>query len=225
MMNLDGQTTKVEQTPMGEVVAFRRPELKAVDGGQQAKGTSPNQGYAATGRTREHLTPTEVDRLLTAAKRTARNGHRNYCAVLLAYRHGLRVGELVDLRWSDVDFEAGTILIRRMKGSKSGNHPMMGDEIRALRKLQRESSGPYILANSKGAPLATSAISSMVKRLGGGVFDFPIHVHMLRHSCGYYLANKGVDTRTIQDYLGHRSIENTARYTALAAGKFRTLWD
>lgn len=129
---------------------------------EQTTKASPNQGYAATGRTREHLVPSEIDQLLTAAKHTVRNGLRNYVAILLAYRHGLRVGELVGLRWSDVDFEGGTILVRRLKGSKSGNHPLCGDELRALRKLARQSAGIYILASSKGIPLATSAVASMV---------------------------------------------------------------
>jgi type 1 fimbriae regulatory protein FimB/type 1 fimbriae regulatory protein FimE len=64
----------------------------------------------------------------------------------------------------------------------------------------------------------------MIKRLGQGLFDFPIHAHMIRHACGYYLANRGTDTRTIQDYLGHRNIQNTERYTQLAPGKFKGLW-
>lgn len=218
------QTSKVEQT-VGEVLAFPSRQQAQLEVVPQKKGTSPNKGHAATGRTREHLTPQEMEMLLGAAKKTARNTHRNYMLVLMIYRHGLRVSEASDLRWSDINFDAGEMLCRRCKGSKDSVHPLQGDELRGLRRLQRESAdSPYVFVNSHGAPLATSAIASMVKRVGKGLFSFPVHVHMLRHACGYYLANRGVDTRTIQDYLGHRNIQNTERYTQLAPGKFKGLW-
>jgi len=184
---------------------------------------SRNKGHEATGRTREHLTPAEMDRLLEKAKRSGQPGkaHRNHCLVLTMYRHGLRVGEAASLKWSDVDLDAGNMFVRRSKGSKPSTQPINGDEIRALRKLQRESkSSPYVF----GA-IAPVAISKMIQRLGDDLFGFPIHAHMLRHSTGYYLANKGIDTRTIQDYLGHCNIQHTTRYTELAPGKFRNLWD
>lgn len=224
------QSLKVEQTG-GEVFAFpsRQPSrLKAVPG---KKGTSPNKGHQATGRSREYLTAAEMNKLLEAAKKTARNGHRNYMIVLLTYRHGLRVGEVADLRWSDISFEEGTILCRRLKGSKDSTHFLEGDELRGLRRLQRESPGsPFVFTDSKGCPFKVGptggcpAISSMIKRVGEGLFPFPIHAHMLRHACGYYLANRGIDTRTIQDYMGHRNIQNTERYTQLAPNKFKGLW-
>ncbi|MBT9159571.1 MAG: Tyrosine recombinase XerC [Dehalococcoidia bacterium] len=142
------------------------------------------------------------------------------------YRHGLRVCECADLRWSDFDFAEGTLLVRRIKGSKTGTHYLEGHELRALRRWQRLApSSPFVFTGTNGSPLAAVAISTMIKRLGAGLFQFPIHAHMLRHSCGYYLANKGIDTRTIQDYLGHRNIQNTERYTALSPLKFKGLWD
>jgi len=219
------QSLKVEQIEnMGDILAFpSKSPLKSVP---SKKGNSPNKGHKETGRTREYLTISEMDTLLAAAKKSDRNGSRNYMICLLVYRHGLRVSEAADLRWSDVDFASGTMLVRRLKGSKDSTQPVSGDEIRGLRKLQREQKdSPFIFTNSQGSPMASTAIASMVKRLGEGLFSFPVHVHMLRHACGYYLANKGIDTRTIQDYLGHRSIANTERYTALAAGKFKGLWD
>ncbi|ASC70291.1 Type 1 fimbriae regulatory protein FimB [Halomicronema hongdechloris C2206] len=217
-MNLDAQEPKVEQK--GSVLPFPgvRPRLAKA-------GTSPNKGHEATGRTREYLTPAEIDQLLTAAKRTARNGHRNHMIVLMGYRHGLRVSEIADLRWADVDFQQGTILIRRLKGSHDSTHYLEGDELRGLRRLERENAdSPFIFCSSTGAPLASSAISAMIKRTGKGLFRFPIHAHMLRHSCGYYLANKGVDTRTIQAWLGHANIRHTAHYTAMSPTQFKGLW-
>lgn len=153
MLERDDQLSKVEQTKiddMGQVLAFpSRPQLETV---KTKKGTSPNKGHEATGRTREHLTPTEMDRLLEKAKRSGQPGkaHRNHCLVLTMYRHGLRVGEAASLKWSDVDLDAGTMFVRRSKGSKPSTQPIAGDEIRALRKLQRESQpSPYVLARSR----------------------------------------------------------------------------
>lgn len=228
MMDETAQALKVEQTDMGQVLRFpsiERRSLQPVEAPTK-KGTSPNKGHKATGRSREYLTPSEMEVLLSAAKKAGREGTRprNHAILLVIYRHGLRVSEAADLRWSDVDFETGTILIRRLKGSKDSTQYLEGDELRALRKLHRGAVGPFVFTDSKGTPLAATAIASMIKRLGQGLFDFPIHAHMIRHACGYYLANRGTDTRTIQDYLGHRNIQNTERYTQLAPGKFKGLW-
>ncbi|HEY9878148.1 MAG TPA: tyrosine-type recombinase/integrase [Leptolyngbyaceae cyanobacterium] len=218
------QTLKVEQT-VGEVLAFPSRQKSSLSVVPAKKGTSPNKGHKATGRSREYLTTAEMAQLLAAAKQGKRNTHRNYMLVLLIYRHGLRVSEAADLRWSDISFEDGTMLVRRLKGSKDSTHYLEGDEMRGLRKLQREGAvSPFVFNDSKGSPLASTAIASMIKRLGKGLFPFPVHAHMLRHACGYYLANKGIDTRTIQDYLGHRNIQNTERYTQLAPNKFKGLW-
>jgi len=230
MLERDDQISKVEQTEMGDVLAFpSRPyaPIEIVAPVKPAKkGTSPNKGHEATGRTREHLTLQEMNQLLDKAKRTGRNAHRNYTLILIAYHHGLRAGEAATLKWSDINFEDGSMYVRRLKGSKPSTQPLTGDDMRALRKWQRESAtSPFVFVDGKGTPLKESAIASMVKRLGDGLFGFPIHAHMLRHSCGYYLANKGIDTRTIQDYLGHRNIQHTVRYTELASSKFKGMWD
>ena len=92
--------------------------------------------------------------------------------------------------------------------------------MRALRRLQRESKpGLYVFVSERGTPLAVAGYQRMVARVG-----FLIHSHMLRHSCGYKLANDGQDTRAIQGYLGHRSIVSTQRYTALAPDRFKRFW-
>ncbi|MEA5448516.1 tyrosine-type recombinase/integrase [Leptolyngbya sp. CCNP1308] len=226
MIEDTAQSLKVEQSDMGTVLdaasRFKPVKLAVVAGGENS---SPFKGHKATGRSREYLTGSEIAKLIDAAKAGQRNAHRNYMAVLLTFRHGLRASEVADLRWSDISFEDGTILCRRIKGSKDSTHYLEGDELRGLRRLQREgAAGPFVFTDSKGSPLTQAAISAMVKRLGKGLFAFPIHAHMLRHACGYYLANRGVDTRTIQDYLGHRNIQNTERYTQLAPNKFKGLW-
>jgi type 1 fimbriae regulatory protein FimB len=231
-MKASDQTLKVEQNDLGEdvgqIIRFPNPDERHLVKPELAiatvekKGTSPNQGYAATGRTREYLTESEVDQLLAQAKKFGRASQqqRNYTIVLMVYRHGLRASEAADLRWTDIDFDKGTILVRRCKGSDDSTHFLQGDEMRALRKLQREAKpSPFVF----GA-IAETAISTLVKRIGKNLYTFPIHAHMLRHSCGYYLANKGIDTRTIQAYLGHKNIENTVRYTKLSPNKFKGLW-
>ena len=229
MMEDIAQQSKVEQTDlddMGQVIRFpNSDERHLVKAGlaiaPQKKGTSPNKGNLATGRTREHFYESEVDLLLAKAKKTGRNTHRNFSIVLMTYRHGLRASEAADLRWTDIDLEQGKILIRRKKRSDDSTHFLQGDELRAIRKLQRESKpSPFVFGG-----MDSTAISAMIKRLGAGLFSFPVHAHMLRHSCGYYLANKGVDLRIIQEYLGHREIKNTVRYTKLSPNKFKGLWD
>lgn len=184
---------------------------------------SRNKGHKATGRNREHLTQSEIDILLNRAKSTSQNGTRNHCIVLLGYRHGLRVSEIAALKWSDVDWNRGTLYINRSKGSISGTHPMQGDEMRALRKLQRDyPDTPFLFVDRTHAPLDSKAISKMIKRLGDGdkALGFPIHAHMLRHTCGFLMCDRGYDLRLVQAWLGHSNIQNTVVYTALSSKQF-----
>jgi type 1 fimbriae regulatory protein FimB/type 1 fimbriae regulatory protein FimE len=144
-------------------------------------------------RTREHLTEVEVERLMTAAKRN-RWGHRDATMVLVAYRHGLRVSELVDLRWTQVDFGTATLHVRRVKQGTPSTHPILGDELRALRRLQREQDpkSPFVFTSERGAPFSTAGFARMLERAGvEAKLGFKAHPHMLRHACGYALANKG----------------------------------
>jgi integrase len=177
-------------------------------------------------RPREYLTERELERLMDAA-RGNRWGHRDATAILIAYRHGLRASELVELRWDDVDFTTGKLHVRRAKGGMTSVHPLGGKELRALRKLQRETpegvKTVHVFVSERLAPLSVAGYQRMVARAGAG-FPFLVHSHMLRHSCGFKLANDGHDTRAIQHYLGHRSIASTVRYTALAPDRFKNFW-
>lgn len=177
------------------------------------------------GRPREYLTEREIEKLMDEA-RSNRWGHRDATAILLAYRHGLRASELVALRWDDIDFQTGKLHVRRAKGGIASVHPLGGKELRALRKLQRETSkGVYIFVSERLAPLSVAGYQRMVARAGDAAgFPFLVHSHMLRHSTGYKLANDGQDTRAIQHYLGHRSIASTVRYTALAPDRFKNFF-
>jgi len=177
-------------------------------------------------RTREYLTEAEVERLIEAAKNN-RWGHRDAAMILVAYRHGLRVSELVDLRWDQVDFRTATLHVRRVKQGTPSTHPMVGDELRALRRLQREQEpkSPFVFTSERGAPFTTAGFARMIERAAVAAgLKLKAHPHMLRHACGYALANKGHDTRAIQGWLGHRSITSTAVYTALAPNRFKDFW-
>lgn len=189
----------------------------------------PRRRKNADVRTREYLTEPEVTQLTETARRArSRYAHRDSTMILLCFRHAMRVSELVRLRWSDVDFTTERLNVRRLKGSISGVHPIAGDELRALRKLRTANpQAEHIFTSERGAPLSAAAFRKMLSRLSAraGMAGLKIHPHALRHSCGYALVNKGTDTRTLQEYMGHASITNTVRYTALNAGRFDRLWD
>lgn len=176
-------------------------------------------------RTRKHLTPAEVERLIAGA-RDGRHGFRDSVMILVAYRHGLRASELVDLRWDQVDFAAGTLHVRRLKNGTASTHPLLGDEMRALRRLQRETDdSPFIFVTERGAPFTVKGFSHVVARAGEAAgLSIKPHPHMLRHGCGYALAAKGHDTRSLQAYLGHRNIQNTTVYTELSPTRFKDFW-
>lgn len=164
--------------------------------------------------------------MLKAARNVGRHGNRDATLILIAYRHGLRVSELVALRWEQVDFNGGTIYINRLKNGGSSIHPLRGPELRSLRQLQREyPDSPYLFVSERGAAMAADTARGLVERAGqlAGI-PFPVHPHMLRHACGFYLASRGHDTRAIQAYLGHKNIQHTVRYTELAPGRFKDFW-
>ena len=177
-------------------------------------------------RSREFLTETEVEKLMAAAEKEGRHGHRDATIILIAYRHALRVSELIALRWDQVDFNQGLLHIRRIKNGNPSTHPLRGPELRALRRLQRDyPNSPYVFTGERKGPLTTSTIRKMVTRAGvvSGL-QFPVHPHMLRHAAGFKLANDGQDTRAIQQYLGHRNICHTVRYTELSPERFKDFW-
>ncbi len=179
-----------------------------------------------TVREREHLRPDEMELLIKAAGAVGRYGHRDATLLLMIYRHGLRVSEAIALQWQQVDFKTAHIYINRCKNGNPSNQPILGDELRALRKLQRDyPDSSYLFVTERKGPLTDHTVRKLVTRAGvlAGL-GFPVHPHMLRHATGYHLAAQGVDTRTIQDYLGHKQIQHTVRYTKLAPGRFDGIW-
>jgi type 1 fimbriae regulatory protein FimB/type 1 fimbriae regulatory protein FimE len=195
---------------------------------QKLERQSPNSHKYSEVRTREHLLPEEVELMRSAIKKSkGRHAHRDSTLILLIYRHGLRVAEVASLRWEQIDWNSGTIYVKRVKKGTPSTHPLYSEEIRSLRKLQRDyPASPYVFQSSRRGPLANDTIAGIVERAGElAGLPLRVHAHMLRHGTGYYLANRGIDTRTIQSYLGHNNIQHTVRYTELASFRFQGLWD
>jgi len=208
---------------MATVVAFRGKETDAPNNVLRKVPSRPKNRDV---RSREHLLPDEVDAIMKAAGQVGRHRLRDRALILVAYRHGLRVSELVGLKWDQFDLKRAQVHINRLKNGSAATHPIEGDELRLLRRLMKEyPDTPFLFTTERGGPLTRSTVSKLIARAGqnAGV-AFPVHPHMLRHGTGYYLANNGVPTRTIQAYLGHRSIQHTVRYTELSASVFSNLW-
>ena len=201
-----------------------KTNLKLVSPAKENRTVTPLRRPNSELRPREHLTEREVEKLIEAAKGN-RWGQRDATMILTAFRHGLRASELCGLQWSDIEFETGAVHLRRAKGGTTATHPLLGDELRALRALKREAKSPFVFVSERNAPFSVSGFAKLVERAGiEAKLPFKVHPHMLRHSTSYALANKGTDTRTLQAYLGHRSIQSTVRYTDLAPGRFKNLW-
>lgn len=177
-------------------------------------------------RTREYLTAIEIEMIIKAAGNQGRHRRRDRVLLLTAYRHGLRVSELIDLRWCQINMQSAEMHVNRIKNGTASVQPIEGDEMRLLRRLRKDyPDTPFVFATERRGPLCRSTVSKIMTRAGiKAKLAFPVHPHMLRHSTGYYLANNGVPTRTIQAYLGHKSIQHTVRYTELSSSAFTGLW-
>jgi len=203
-----------------------KSHLKLVTPNTVKRTVTPKRRRNGDLRTREYLTEAEVERLMKAATGN-RWGHRDATMILVAYRHGLRVSELTDLRWDQVDFRTAILHVRRAKQGTPSTHPIVGDELRALRRLQREQDpkSTFVFTSERGAPFSSAGFARMIERAGiEAKFGFKPHPHMLRHACGYALANRGHDTRALQSYLGHKNIQHTVRYTELSPTRFKNFW-
>jgi integrase len=200
-----------------------RVEMRNVD------HASPASGGVRRPRDREHLTLTEVEGLIDAA-REGRYGLRDSTLLLMLFSHGLRLTEALRLTSRHVDLDRGIIHIKRRKSGVDRDHKLRGREIRALRRLQRENkhpAGEFIFTSERGAPLTARSVQLMIDRAAdrAGLGHLNIHPHSLRHSCGYYMADRGKDLRLIQAYLGHKEVRHTTRYVALSPRQFDGLWD
>ena len=180
-------------------------------------------------KAKNFLTDTEIKQFILAARKGA-HGARDFALALLAYRNGFRVSELIDIRMEEVDLQMARIHVRRLKGSLTTEHPIEGDELRAIRawlRIREQSKfadQPFLFVGERGA-FTRQAVNYLFEQIGKRAGSaFMVHPHMLCHSCGFFLANKGYDTRLIQDYLGHRNINHTVQYIRVAANRFEGLW-
>jgi integrase len=209
------------ETPMNSHLSLVAPS----NINRQVRPTPRRQANAEL-RTREYLTPAEVEKMVKAAK-DGRWGHRDATLIVVTYRHGLRAKEICDLEWSQVEFGRSAALhVRRVKNGKPSVHPIRGDELRMLTALRKEFPDTgYVFTSERGTPFTTDAVNRLVKTIGKRAkLSLPVHCHMLRHACGYALANRGIDTRAIQDWLGHVSITHTTKYTELSPIRFKEFW-
>jgi integrase len=193
---------------------------------KKAKSSPPPRKLNAERRSREYLSTSEIKQLCQAARQEPRYGRRNETLILLMFRHALRASEAISLRWDQVDLNNGLLHVKRIKNGVPSTHPLRGSELRALRQLQRDVDGaPYVFMSERKAPLASRSVRHIILNAGiNAGFTFPLRPHMLRHSTGFYLANKGFDTRAIQGYMGHKDIKNTVPYTQLSATRFNDFW-
>ena len=177
-------------------------------------------------RVREYLRFDEVLAMIQAAKKVGRHGVRDGAIILLMFRHGLRTAELVALKWLQIDLVGGYIEVRRAKHGHDSIHPLRSPELRALRQILKSyPDTQYVFVSERKAPLSTRSIRHIVARAGENAgLPLKVHPHQLRHACGYYLASQGHDTRAIQDYLGHKNIHHTVRYTQMSPQRFESFF-
>jgi integrase len=214
---------------MSNVIALRAPN-QAAPIAENGKVLPPRRRKNSEVRPREHLTGEEVRKLLSAAARSGRHRDRDAALVLLCFRHGLRASEAVALRWDAADLKAGLLHVARRKNGMPSVHPLQGDELRALRRVLKaqvdaERQSPFIFTSERGGPMTDGNLRKLIARLGQlAKLGFPVHPHQLRHACGYALVKARHDTRRIQQWLGHKNIAHTVRYTTLSDEPFRDFW-
>jgi len=166
---------------------------------------------------RKYLSPDEARRVIDAAGRVGRQRERDQLLLTMMYRHGLRVSEAVDLRWTDFDLDVSRdrpFWVRRLKGSKGTTHTLEPDTARLLQRAKKRADGIYVFRSERGGKLSTDIVRVICERAGQAAgFGFRVRPHMFRHAAGFALAEEGTDTRLIQDFLGHKDIKSTVIYT------------
>jgi type 1 fimbriae regulatory protein FimB len=207
------------------------PEIRGVsmDSKSLPKRRNVKSGSAvatdAHERRKDFLNEIEVASLIAAARR-GRHGVRDHLLVLMMYRHGLRVSEAIGLRRDDASLDRARLWVRRLKNGLAVEQPVTGDELRAIKRYlaTRSDQLPWLFVSERGQPLTRQAVNYLIAAAARRAGLPPVHPHMLRHSCGFALANRGYDLLLIQDYLGHRDPRHTVHYTRIAGSRFEGIW-
>jgi type 1 fimbriae regulatory protein FimE len=186
----------------------------------------PQRKRSTSRRTRDYLRPNEVDRLMDVAQSKGRHAHRNYTMILLCFRHGLRLGELTELQWRQVDLRRKVLRVTRKSNGLSSTHPLRPVELKALRQLKKMyPRSRNVFVSSKGKPLSGRSVSRIVTELATDAgIRFHVSVRMLRHGCGHALAQAGHNVVAVKHYLGHQNIQHTLRYFDLPQNPFKDFW-
>ena len=186
----------------------------------------PRRKKKVTRQSRDYLLPAEMERLLKAAMKTGRHSHRNYTLALICYRHGLRVGELTELRWRHVDLKRKVLRVKRIKNGINSVQPLRQVELVALRKLKRDyPDSSYLFTTDRGTIVSVYNARRIFARAGRiARLKLRVHPQMLRHACGHALAAAGQNMLSVQQYLGHRNIRHTQRYMELPKKPFKDFW-
>lgn len=193
--------------------------------------TRPEWASMREGGGRPYLTEEEVARLVEAAAKHGRHGVRDSCLIFWMYRRGWRVSEACAFERSSLDLEGRVVYVRRSKNGTPTTHPIDPTEAKAMRAWLKAregykgADGGAVFLSERGDAIDRRQVFTLLKRYGElAGLSMPAHPHMLRHACGYALANKGHDTRAIQTYMGHRSITSTTIYTETNVGRFAAFW-
>jgi type 1 fimbriae regulatory protein FimB len=216
-------SVKSATLPPTEIQGVSMVTARALD--RRNVKSAPATAADAHERYKDFLSDTEIAVLLDAAK-TGRHGARDHLLILAMFRHGLRVSEAIGLRRDEVDLDHARLWIRRLKNGLAVEHPIAGDELRAIKRYlaTRTDSLPWLFVSEREQPLARQSVNYLIATAARRAELPPVHPHMLRHSCGFYLVNRGYDLRLIQDYLGHRDPKHTVHYTRVAGSRFEGLW-
>src|ERR1041384_2451946 len=206
-----------EDKDMRQTAGLRLVETATPNAVSETK--PPARMRNADRRPREHLSRDEVMVLIKVA-RANRNGARDAAAIWIAFNHGLRVSELCDLRWSDIAWQERRIMVRRLKGSQSGEHPLTEQDKRFLGPFRV----PGLRPSDRVFGVEPAAFRRMLYRLKlpPALDALKVHPHMLRHACGFDLVGRA-DLQARAAFLGHKRLENTVRYSKLDPGQFEGL--